>query len=169
MNEPRILTPQGAASVDPEFSQAVLQGLSARERSLPCRFFYDARGSDLFEKITELDAYYPTRTEIAILRRHAEEMTAGTPPGSVLVEYGSGSSRKTEILIEKMPSLASYVPIDVSLSALEEAAARLSSTFPKLEILPVVGDFRDELKLPPALRSAPKLGFFPGSTIGNFT
>jgi dimethylhistidine N-methyltransferase len=157
------------AAPDNEFAQAVIDGLSAPQKSLPCRFFYDAEGSALFEKITELPEYYPTRAEIAILEAQAASLAAHTPPGSVLVEFGSGSSRKTEIVLAALPSLAAYVPIDVSGDALAEAKERLHVRFPELRVLPVVGDFRAALSLPADLNRRPRLGFFPGSTIGNFT
>ena len=112
--------------------------------------------------------YYPTRTEAAILAARAQDIAAHTPPGSVLVEFGSGSSRKTEILLQSLSSPAAYVPIDVSQTALDEACARLSLRFPSLRIIPILGDFAQRLTLPQALAKRPRLGFFPGSTIGNF-
>jgi len=152
-----------------EFAQALIEGLSAPQKSLPCRFFYDGEGSTLFEKITELPEYYPTRSEIAILEAEAAAIAAHTPPGSVLIEFGSGSSRKTEIVLSALASLAAYVPIDVSQDALAEAKVRLNQRFPTLRVLPVIGDFRAQLTLPQDLARRPRLGFFPGSTIGNFT
>ena len=154
---------------DREFAASVIEGLSKPRKSLPCRFFYDARGSELFEEITRLPEYYPTRTEIAILDAHAAEIASRVDDGAVLVEFGSGSSRKTEILLERLPRLRAYVPIDVSESALEEAKRRLIKRFPALAVRPVAGDFSRPLALPPDLAKARKLGFFPGSTIGNFS
>ena len=154
---------------DREFAASVIEGLSKPRKSLPCRFFYDARGSELFEEITRLPEYYPTRTEIAILDAHAAEIASRVDDGVVLVEFGSGSSRKTEILLERLPRLRAYVPIDVSESALEEAKRRLIKRFPALAVRPVAGDFSRPLALPPDLAKARKLGFFPGSTIGNFS
>ena len=156
------------APVASDFAEAALSGLSAPQKTLPCEYFYDARGSALFEKITDAPEYYPTRTEAAILAACVEDIVAGTPAGSVLVEFGSGSSRKTEILLEALGKLAAYVPIDVSASALDEARARLGARFPSLRVHPVVGDFRADLVLPPDLADRPRMGFFPGSTIGNF-
>ena len=150
------------------FAGAVLTGLSAEPKTLPCQYFYDERGSALFEQITDAPEYYPTRTETAILRDCVDEIVAGTPPGSVLIEFGSGSSRKTEILLAALDKLAAYVPIDVSTSALDEARARLLRRFPNLRVETVVGDFRSALVLPEDLRERPRMGFFPGSTIGNF-
>ena len=155
--------------LDEEFAAAVIAGLSQAQKSLPCRYFYDARGSELFEEITELAEYYPTRTELAILRAHAAELAQRVAPGSVLVEFGSGSSRKTEVLLDAMPGLAAYVAIDVSESALEGARERLEARYPRLRVITRVGDFRMPLGLPEELAGAPRLGFFPGSTIGNLT
>jgi dimethylhistidine N-methyltransferase len=151
-----------------DFADAALRGLGRSQKSLPCQYFYDARGSELFEQITAVPEYYPTRTEISILRGCVDEIVAATAAGSVLVEFGSGSSRKTEILLEAFDKLAAYVPIDVSPSALVDAKRRLGKLFPDLRINPIVGDFRAELALPDDLAARPRIGFFPGSTIGNF-
>jgi dimethylhistidine N-methyltransferase len=152
-----------------EFATSVIEGLSKARKSVPCRFFYDARGSELFEEITCLPEYYPTRTEIAILDAHAAEIASRVGDDAILVEFGSGSSRKTEILLHCLPRLRAYVPIDVSESALEEAKRRLIKRFPALVVHPIAGDFSRLLALPPDLAKARKLGFFPGSTIGNFS
>ncbi len=151
-----------------EFAEDVVAGLSARPRTLPCKYFYDARGSDLFEQITDLPEYYPTRTEIGILRAHARDICAALAPDSALIEYGSGSSIKTEILLAA-GDFAAYAPIDISPSALEGAAKRLRGRFPNLRIEPVVADFVGDVVLPDALDGLPRTGFFPGSTIGNFS
>ena len=150
------------------FGDAALLGLASPVKTLPCQYFYDQIGSELFERITDLPEYYPTRTETAILADCVAEIVAGTPAGSVLIEFGSGSSRKTELLLDALDKLAAYVPIDVSDSALEEASARLATRFPGLRVHPVVGDFRADLVLPDDLAARPRIGFFPGSTIGNF-
>ncbi len=147
----------------------ILAGLSQPQKTLPCSYFYDARGSDLFETITEQPEYYPTRVETSILAECAAEIAARTPPASILVELGSGSSRKTELLLAALPSLAAYAPIDVSESALDEACTRLAARFPDLRLLPTIGDFTDVPALPATLAKRPRLGFFPGSTIGNFS
>lgn len=151
-----------------EFAEDVIAGLSSRPRTLPCKYFYDARGSDLFEDITALPEYYPTRTEIGILRDRARDICAALAPGSALVEYGSGSSIKTEILLAAGDFVA-YAPIDISPTALEGAVRRLRGRFPALRMEPVVADFVGDLTLPPALDGLPRAGFFPGSTIGNFS
>jgi len=168
MLNPRAKCPPGfARAEEDDFAAAVLDGLSRPLKSLPCRFFYDARGSELFEEITELPEYYPTRTEAAILKAHAAEMADGIPTGSVLVEFGSGSSLKTEILLRQLPQLGAYVCVDVSESALAAARARLASRFPTLDVRPIVGDFSRPVAFPEDLAGRPKTGFFPGSTIGN--
>jgi dimethylhistidine N-methyltransferase len=150
-----------------EFTSAVIDGLSKAKKSLPCRFFYDARGSELFEEITRLPEYYPTRTETGIIAAHAAEMVEAISENGVLVEFGSGSSRKTELVLERLAPGVAYVPIDVSESALEDAASRLAQRFPALDVRPIIGDFSRPLTLPPDLTRRPKTGFFPGSTIGN--
>lgn len=165
----RELLAERFALVDDEFVSAVLDGLSRPQKILPCRFFYDARGSALFEEITRLPEYYPTRTEAAILQAHAAEMTEGIGETSVLVELGSGSSLKTEILLRELPPSCAYVPIDVSPAALDDAARRLTKRFPHLDLRSVVGDFSRPIALPADLGDRPKTGFFPGSTIGNLT
>ncbi len=154
---------------DSEFALSVINGLSNKCKSLSCKYFYDKRGSELFEKITNLPEYYPTRTEIAILAAHAAEIVHGVQRDAILVEFGSGSSRKTEILLGSMPGLRTYVPIDVSENALHGAKQRLQDRFAALDVHPVVADFSQSPALPSNLASRPKLGFFPGSTIGNFT
>ena len=146
------------------FAADVLSGLTSEPKTLPCKYFYDEAGSELFEQITRLPEYYPTRAEIEILSHHAGEVVG---PERALIEFGSGSSTKTEILLRAMPSLRSYVPIDVSFSALREAASRIRAQFPTLNVQEIVGDFTDTLHLPSNISGGPCLGFFPGSTIGN--
>jgi dimethylhistidine N-methyltransferase len=152
-----------------DFADAVLTGLAGEPKSIPSRFFYDAKGSELFEEITELEEYYPTSAEIALLDAHADEMAALAGPGVSLVEFGSGSSRKTDSLIEALSGLDSYVPIDISDAALAGAANRLRGKYPGLAVWPLHGDFNRALELPRQMRTRKKLGFFPGSTIGNLT
>lgn len=151
-----------------DFATSVLEGLSQPKKSLPCRFFYDATGSALFEEITRQPEYYLTRSEVAILKANATQMLDGAFDDAVLVEFGSGSSIKTEILIRQMSRLRAYVPIDISESALIEAAGRLTGRFSKLDVRPLLGDFSRPIKLAPEFEQRTKLGFFPGSTIGNF-
>ncbi|MGF1622072.1 MAG: L-histidine N(alpha)-methyltransferase [Rhodomicrobiaceae bacterium] len=152
-----------------DFADAVLTGLAGGPKSIPSRFFYDAKGSELFEQITELEEYYPTSAEIALLDAHADEMAELAGPGVSLVEFGSGSSRKTDSLIEALADLDSYVPIDISDAALAGAASRLRGKYPDLDVWPLHGDFNSRLELPKPIRTRKKLGFFPGSTIGNLT
>jgi dimethylhistidine N-methyltransferase len=161
--------PELLPEVEGEFAAAVFEGLSKPKKTLPCRFFYDARGSELFEEITRLPEYYPTRTEAQILRTHAGEMVEGFDEGCVLIEFGAGSSTKTEILLDRAPSGLTYVPIDVSESALSAAKQRLEARFPSIAVRPIVGDFSYPVEIAPDLASRPRAGFFPGSTIGNLT
>lgn len=151
------------------FEIAVVEGLSQPRKILPCQYLYDGRGSALFEEITALPEYYPTRAETSILRENASEITESIPDDAVLVEFGSGSSRKTELLLQHLPPTVAYVPIDVSLSALSEAKQRLVGRFPQLEVYPIAGSFVDRFELPTNLHHRPRVGFFPGSTIGNWT
>jgi dimethylhistidine N-methyltransferase len=155
------------AGLHDEFAAAVIDGLSRPRKSLPCHYFYDARGSELFERITELPEYYPTRTETAILARHARAMMADIGDDGVLVELGSGSSRKTELLLDVAPPGVAYVPIDVSASALSGARQRLAVRYPRLDIRPLLASFMDTVRVPADLADRPRTVFFPGSTIGN--
>jgi len=153
--------------VDSDFASELFDGLSAPAKSIPCRFFYDAAGSALFERITELPEYYPTRAETEILRDHAAKIARDTPPGTVLIEFGSGSSLKTELLLAEMHDLYAYVPIDISDAALRGAQARIEKRFPGLRVLPLRGDFAQPIVMPQDIAGRPRLGFFPGSTVGN--
>jgi dimethylhistidine N-methyltransferase len=152
-----------------QFALSVMNGLSEQHKSLPCKYFYDARGSELFEKITMLPEYYLTRTETAILEAHAAKIVDGVQGGAVVVEFGSGSSRKTEILLAALPSPRAYLPIDISKDALCGARQRLAKRFPALAVHPIAADFSCCAALPPDFAPYPKIGFFPGSTIGNFS
>ncbi len=158
-----------APQQDSDFGEALLAGLTASVKSIPCRFLYDAAGSALFERITELPEYYPTRTEMRILRDRAKEIAQDATPGNVLIEFGSGSSLKTELLLAQMHQLYAYVPIDISAAALSDAQARINKRFPRVRVRPVCGDFSRPLALPAEIDGRPRLGFFPGSTIGNLT
>jgi dimethylhistidine N-methyltransferase len=152
--------------VDAAFRADVLKGLSVHPRAIPARWLYDRRGSALFDAITALPEYYPTRTERSILSSAIKEIAVLTGPGRAIVEFGSGSSAKTPILLSEVNPLA-YVPIDISGAYLKESAAALSRQFPDLPIFPVKADFTHALDLPAAIDGTPRLGFFPGSTIGN--
>lgn len=155
-----------AVKADPAFRADVLAGLSARPRAIPARWFYDQRGSELFEAITELPEYYPTRTETAILRRACGQVAERIGAGGAVVEFGSGSSTKTPILLGAVAP-AAYVPIDISGDFLRASSAALAADFPDVEVLPLEADFLRPLTLPGEVADARKLGFFPGSTIGN--
>ena len=155
---------QGLA--DPQFRADVLDGFARRPRAIPARWFYDRRGSELFEAITDLPEYYPTRTEAGILRTACPEVAEIAGEGRAVVEFGSGSSTKTPILLEAVaPSV--YVPIDISGDFLRDSSRVLSQQFPDLLVLPFEADFMRPLALTHTIATVPKLGFFPGSTIGN--
>jgi len=150
------------------FLDSVIASLAQSQKSLPTAYLYDARGSALFEEITVLEEYYQTRTEIGILQACSEQWGASLLPDTVLVEFGSGSSVKTELLLSSASAIKAYAPIDVSPAALEGAEKRLATKFPDLKVVPVIGDFKIS-ELPLELQGRPCAGFFPGSTIGNFT
>jgi len=155
------------ASPRNEFAQAVLAGLSQHRKSIPCRFFYDARGSELFEQITALPEYYPTRVETELLRANAAEIAWLAGADRVVVEFGSGSSRKTSLLLEALCRVRAYVPIDIAGECLDEAASWLRQVHPNLTIEPMIADFTNAVTLPSLARGWNRLGFFSGSTIGN--
>jgi dimethylhistidine N-methyltransferase len=151
------------------FETDVLAGLTTTPKRVPAKYFYDAAGSLLFERITELPEYYPTRCEMSILRDHAANIATLIPEGSALVEFGSGSSKKARILLRAAPILAAYVPVDICPEMLAQEAAELQPDFPQLKVLPVTADICYPFDLPEEARTAPvRIGFFPGSTIGNF-
>lgn len=150
------------------FRADVLAGLTASRKTLPSRWLYDDRGSELFEEITQLPEYYPTRTETAILRENAAEIAGFCGARAVLVEYGAGAGVKTEILLGALENPALYVPIDIAGDFLVDAAERIERRFPYIEIRPVVADFTADFDLPADLpKLPPRVAFFPGSTIGN--
>jgi len=151
-----------------EFRRDVLKGLGRRPKSIPPKWFYDARGSALFEAITELPEYYPTRAETALLARIAPELAARIPDGAILIEYGSGASAKTRLILDAAPQLGAYAPIDISVSALEAAAAEIRRDYPSLIVEPLARDFTRSGAAPAAASGRRRVGFFPGSTIGNF-
>jgi L-histidine Nalpha-methyltransferase len=151
------------------FRDAVLAGLGSEPKTLPCKFFYDARGSALFEQICNVPEYYLTRTEIGILERFAGNIASQVGPNARLVELGSGASVKVRILLQALETPAGYVAIDISRDHLREAAAQLATDFPGLPVIAVCADYTRPFDLP-ALPGPPgkPVGFFPGSTIGNF-
>ena len=150
------------------FLSDVLDGLSREPKSLPCKYFYDRHGSALFDAICELEEYYPTRTETAILHRYAGDFADLAGPGAVVVELGSGSSVKVRTLLDALEDPAAYVPVDISREHLLASAARLAGDYPGLTVVPVAADYAQGFPLPPVAAPERILAFFPGSTIGNF-
>lgn len=157
------------ARTDTPFARDVIAGLTRRAKRVPCTWLYDHRGSELFEDITDLPEYYPTRAEVRILERFAPELGAIAGPRATVVEFGSGSSRKTPLLLSGLDRPGLYVPIDISAQFLIESVGALKTIYPRLPVQPVIGDFNtlSQLALPPASHGQ-RIGFFPGSTIGNF-
>jgi dimethylhistidine N-methyltransferase len=146
-----------------------LAGLSRSPRILPCKFFYDERGAQLFQKICELPEYYITRTELQILRRHGDEMAAALGENVELIGLGTGAGTKTRILLKELHNPAVYISIDISNEQLQKSSARFRRIFPKLEILPIASDYLEPFELPlPRKPSSRSVVYFPGSTIGNF-
>ena len=154
-----------------EFADDAHRGLSAPQKWLPPKYFYDEHGSALFDAITELEEYYPTRTELLILQRHAPAMARSLGPDCALIEYGSGSSRKIRLLLDALDALegaATYVPIDISGEHLLRSAEAVALDYPRLHVEPVVADFTQRVELPSSIAdSARRIVYFPGSTIGN--
>lgn len=151
------------------FLEEALEGLSKPRKTLPSKYFYDERGSQLFEEICRLDEYYPTRTELAILRARVDEMAEVIGPQALIVEYGSGASIKTRLLLDALHDPVAYVPVEISKEFLEQTAEAINADYPSLEVLPVCADYTAAFDLPepskPALRD---VAYFPGSTLGNF-
>lgn len=162
----RLLDLQPASGID---VSAVLAGLRQPQKQVEPKYFYDETGSQLFEQICQQPEYYPTRTELGIMASHVDEMAEEVGPGAALIEYGAGSGRKTQLLLENLDAPAAYVPVDISREFLLESASRLARRYPDIEVLPVCADFTQPLTLPepsePAVRN---VLYFPGSTIGNF-
>ena len=151
------------------FRDEVLQGLQSTRKTLPSKYFYDAVGSQLFESICELDEYYLTRTELAIMRDQAAEIAATLGPQCLLIEYGSGNSAKTRLLLDVLRAPAGYLPIDIAREQLLRSAASLALAYPEVEVLPVCADYLHPFELPsPGAPVRQRVVYFPGSTIGNF-
>ncbi len=170
-----MIRQSGAAAVldrepaSSDFLSEVIAGLSSHPRTLPCKYFYDAIGAALFQKICELPEYYITRTETAILRFHAHEMAQRIGARCELIGLGTGAGTKTRILLEELEAPAVYMPVDISREQLQGSTALFREIFPDLEILPVCADYLEPLELPsPSHKPARKVVYFPGSTIGNF-
>lgn len=148
----------------------VMEGLNRTQKTLPSKFFYDERGSRLFETITDLPEYYLTRTEIKIIRKHIDEIVWTLGPAIRLIEPGSGNSRKTRLLLDHIPDICAYIPVEISATFLSSVTAKLSDQYPGLNIIPVADDYTRQLKLPAEKHAECRdVVFFPGSTIGNFT
>ncbi len=150
------------------FAADVIAGLTGTPKRLPPKYFYDAAGSALFERITRLPEYYPTRSELELLNKYAPEIASLFPPGCALVEFGGGSSTKARILLRAATSIEAYVPVDISGDFLQQEAARLRRDLPHLAVCPVAADFTTMIEPPAEAAGRPRAGFFPGSTIGNF-
>jgi dimethylhistidine N-methyltransferase len=147
----------------------VVDGLGKTNKELPCKLFYDKRGSELFNRICELPEYYPTRTEILIMKSHADDMAQAVGNKGLVIEYGSGSSDKTRVLLDHLQDPVGYVPIEISRAQLLESARRIAIKYPRLEVLPVCADYEQEYEIPvPARPEKSRIAYFPGSTIGNF-
>ena len=149
------------------FARDVIDDLSRAPKRLSPKYFYDAAGSELFEQITVLPEYYPTRTELSILRDHANAIATFVPEGAALVEFGAGATTKVRLLLGKC-RLGAYVPVDISGDFLTAQAEALRADYPRLGVYPVTADFTAPFELPEGVRDMPKVGFFPGSTLGNF-
>lgn len=160
------LVKRDETGVDTAFRSDVLAGLSQEQKAIPARWLYDDAGSQLFEDITQLPEYYPTRAETEILKEQSASFSEMITPGCAVVEFGSGSSVKTPLLLSAIDP-AAYVPLDISGDFLRASAEELAGKFPQIPIYPVEADFMRQVALPDAVSALPKLGFFPGSTIGN--
>jgi dimethylhistidine N-methyltransferase len=158
------------AHFDAQFYADAVRGLGRPRKELPCKYFYDAHGSALFERICELPEYYPTRCELEALQGHGEEIAEAIGPGCMLIEYGSGSSTKTRLLLDRLSQPAAYVPVDISGEHLAQSARALARHYRGLEVLPVGADFTRPFALPrPRREPLRRVVYFSGSTIGNFT
>ena len=169
----RVLTkrsePARAERTQAAFRSDVIAGLSANPKRLPCKYFYDEHGSALFDAICGLDEYYLTRTELEIMHRHCAEMARTIGLGATLVEFGSGSSVKTRLLLDQLVDSAAYIPVDISRRHLLTTARRLARGYPKIEVRPICADFTENFQLPPSWeKHSRRIVYFPGSTIGNF-
>jgi dimethylhistidine N-methyltransferase len=150
------------------FAADVIAGLTAKPKRLSPKYFYDAAGSALFERITQLPEYYPTRCELALLRAHAPAIASLFPPNCAVIEFGSGSSKKARILLGAAATIEAYVPVDISGDFLQQDWAQLRHDFSHLGVYPLIADFTQAFELPSPIAHKPRVGFFPGSTIGNF-
>jgi L-histidine Nalpha-methyltransferase len=168
MNVQRAFRTAHPAAATDTFAADVIAGLTAEAKCLSPKYFYDLQGSALFERITELPEYYPTRCEIGILQENAPAIASMFPPGCALIEFGSGSSRKARILLSAAATVEAYIPVDISGDFLLQDLAQLHRDLPHLVVHPLVEDFTQKFAIPKHLARLPRVGFFPGSTIGNF-
>lgn len=153
-----------------EILDEIIEGLSKKQKSLPSKLFYDEKGSQLFDLICELEEYYPTRTEIKIMNDNVEEIASCFGDKSVLIELGSGSGVKSRLLIDHLPRLIAYVPIDISSEHLLSSAETLKEDYPHLNVYPLIADYTQYFTLPGISEAYNFIdAFYPGSTIGNFT
>jgi len=159
----RDLSPAGD-----DFLGDVIAGLSSRPKTLPCKYFYDERGSQLFDQICALPEYYPTRTETALMKEKAAEMSAAFGPEVQVLEYGCGSIEKVRVLLDALERPASYIAVDISREHLRDAAEILAQDYPAIEVHAICTDFTQPFDIPADLPGRRRVGFFPGSTIGNF-
>jgi dimethylhistidine N-methyltransferase len=168
----RLATPPDSlatlAADSSEFGRALLAGLAKSPKSLPCKYFYDEAGSILFDRICELPEYYPTRTELGLLEDHAADFAALIGADAELVEFGAGAGRKVRLLLDALEQPRAYLPIDISGDYLQGVANRLAADYPDLGVRPIIADYTKPFALPPMTPGARRVGFFPGSTIGNF-
>jgi dimethylhistidine N-methyltransferase len=167
VHAPALATEQRLDDATSAFAGDVIGDLSKFPKKLSPKYFYDAKGSELFEQITVLPEYYPTRTELSILRERAGDIARLIPQGAALVEFGAGATTKVRLLLEHS-RFAAYVPVDISGDFLKAQAEGLRRDFPDLEVYPVAADFTAPFALPEPVTGLPKVGFFPGSTLGNF-
>ena len=166
MDALRALAPLTQPRAD-DFTQCLIEGLARSPKDIPCKFFYDAEGSRLFDAICELPEYYQTRTETALLARHAEEIAGLIGPQAEIVEFGAGSLKKVRLLLD-VASPRGYTPVDISGDYLMTVTQELAADYPNLALRPLVADFTATLAIPPLAGARARAGFFPGSTIGNF-
>jgi dimethylhistidine N-methyltransferase len=167
MNVQRAFSTAPLAGAD-TFAADAIAGLTAKPKSVPPKYFYDLQGSALFERITELPEYYPTRCEIAILQENAPAIASLFPPSCALIEFGSGSSRKARILLSAAATVEAYIPVDISGDFLLQDLAQLHRDLPHLAVHPLVEDFTQDFEIPAHFANLSRVGLFPGSTIGNF-
>jgi len=170
LNDRRELQIVERANYEEEALAEIIDGLSGPERTLPCKLFYDRKGSLLFERICEQPEYYLTRTELQIMERHAQDIARQIGPDCVLIEYGCGACYKVRLLLDALRDPVAYIPIDISADHLAQAATGIERAYPKIDVLPLCADYTQPHDLPlGTVNGARRIVYFPGSTIGNFT